>query len=268
MNRRQVCLAAAGALAACHTQRRPGAAAQSLLAGGASAMQPLVRALAQDFMRQQPGCTIVVERGGSLPALIAAQRGAIDVAAMTRPLADSEDGAGTRQFLVARGAITVVAHPGLQLAGLTQSRMRALFRGDTRNWREVGGAGLPVTVCVPPRGAAARATVEDLLLDGAACTVDAREFATDATMLAAVAATAGAIGCVAGHATPYHGAVLTIDGIPACDATILSGRYPYTCGFYLLLHGASGGPADDFVRFARSSAGQAIVARHGLVPMC
>lgn len=268
MNRRHACLAAAGALAAC----RPGAphdtSVRSLLVGGASAMQPLVQVLAHAFMRSRPGTAIVVERGGSLPAYIAARRGAIDMAAMTRPLSDSEDGAGARQYLVARDSIGVVVHRALPVAGLTQAQVRGLFAGTTTNWRALGGPDLPVTVCVPARDTPARQVLEQLLLDGAACTCDARACATDAALLAAVAATAGAIAGLDGLARAGGGAVLAIDGVHPTDSTVLSSRYPYTHGYYLLLHGARDSATLDFVRFARSSAGQAIVARHGLVPVC
>ena len=75
----------------------------------------------------------VVERGGSLPACIAARRGAIDLAAMTRPLSDSEDDAGARQYLVARDRIGVIVHRTLPVAGLTQAQVRGLFAGATRS---------------------------------------------------------------------------------------------------------------------------------------
>jgi phosphate transport system substrate-binding protein len=63
-------------------------------------------------------------------------------------------------------------------------------------------------------------------------------------------------------------ALLAVDGVDATRATVLSGRYPFTHSFHLLLHGDPGGVRADFVRFARSAAGQALVARLGLVPVC
>ena len=100
MNGRRACVAlAAGAgvaVAGAWTLRAAGAARTrpSLLIGGASAMLPLTTALARGFLRERADAGgIVAEAGGSLPAYIAASRGAIDVAAMTRALSDAEDDA-------------------------------------------------------------------------------------------------------------------------------------------------------------------------------
>ena len=275
MNRRHACLAgiaAAGALAACRPGAPSDAPARSLLVSGASAMQALVQALAQAFMRSRSGpeIAVLVEPGGSLPAYIAARRGAIDVAVMTRPLAESEDQPGARQFLVARDCLRVVVARALPrtlpVAGLTQAQVHNLFDGTTANWRALGGPDLPVTVCVAPRGTPAREALEQLLLNGAACTAEAREWTGEAALLAAVAATPGAIAALSRLPGAASGATaLAIDAVQATDATVLSMRYPYIHNCYLLLHGTAGGAACDFVQFARSAAGQAIVARHGLV---
>lgn len=276
MNRRHACIAlagAAGALAtvACapgglgtHTTR------QSLLISGAAAMLPLTTALAQAFLRDQDALAIIVEPGGSLPAYIAANRGAIDMAAMTRALSDSEDDAGAHHYLIARNDIGIIVNRALPVESLTRAQVRALFTGEIANWRALGGPDRPVTVYAHARGAPARQSAEQLLLDGGDFAVDARECPNDAALAAAVAADPGAIAYLDGQARAGAGevAVLPVGGVRATRATVLSGRYPYTHSFYLLLHGETGGARSGFVRFARSAAGQAIVERHGLVSVC
>ncbi|MEV4781605.1 substrate-binding domain-containing protein [Burkholderia sp. LMU1-1-1.1] len=277
MNRRDACavLAATLAGAACAPNGNP--ARRSLLISGADAMLPLVRALAQAFLRERraglpggsPALDVIVERGGSVPAYIAASRRAIDVAAMTRALSDAEDGPGARQHLIARDDIGIVVHRALPLADLARAQVRGLLTGEIANWRALGGPDLPVTVYAHPRGAPARQSTEQLLLEGADFSPEARELAGEAA-LAAVAATPGAIGYLAGHARGGREpvALLAVDGVPPTAATVLSGRYPYTHGFHLLLHGEPGGEREAFVRFARGAAGQALVAGFGLVAVC
>jgi phosphate transport system substrate-binding protein len=273
MRRRDACivLAGAGMLATFGCTPAP-PEQESLLVGGAAAMVPLARALAQAFVRGRAGVAIAVERGGSLPAYIAASRGAIDVAAMTRALTDAEDDAGARQYLIARDDIGIVVNPGLALRGLTRAQVRAAFAGEFANWRALGGPDAPLTVYAHARGATARRAAEHLLLGGRALALDARECADDAALAAAVAADPTAIGYLPGHARAGAGAdglaLLAVDGVEATRATVLSGRYPFTHSFHLLLHGAPGRTRAEFVRFARSPAGQAIVERFGLVAVC
>jgi phosphate transport system substrate-binding protein len=266
-------LAGAGTLAtaACTPGRGAAPAEQeSLLVGGAAAMVPLARALAQAFVQGRADVAVVVERGGSLPAYIAASRGAIDVAAMTRALSDTEDDAGARQYLIARDDIGIVVNPNQTLRSLTRAQVRAAFAGEIANWRALGGPDAPLTVYAHARGATARQSAEHLLLGGGALALDARECADDAALAAAVAADATAIGYLPGHARAAADSLglLAVDGVEATRATVLSGRYPFTHSFHLLLHGAPGRTRAEFVRFARSPAGQAIVERLGLVAVC
>jgi phosphate transport system substrate-binding protein len=280
MRRRHACIALAGAAGALATGActrggaDDGAARESLLIGAAAAMLPLTRALAQAFVREPGAPAILVERGGSLPAYIAASRGAIDLAAMTRALSDGEDDAGAHNYLIARDDIGIVAHPALPVRGLTRAQVRAVCTGEVANWRVLGGPDRPVAVYALPRGATARQSAERLVLDGAEFAVDARECADAAALVAAVAADPAGIACVDGHARAGAGAaagavaVLAVDGVHPARATVLSARYPHTHSFHLLLHGEPGGARSAFVRFARSAAGQAIVERLGLVAVC
>lgn len=274
MNRRRACAAlgaaAAGALLPGCGRGTPGAtgARQALLIGGAASMQALLEALAAGYLAARPAPatpSVLVEPGGSLPAFIAASRGAIDVAAMTRALTDAEDGAGARHYLIARGAIGVVVHPSLPLRDLAPAQVRALLAGEIGNWRALGGPDRPVAVHAP-----ARLEGEALLLDGGEFAVNARTCPDSAALLAAVRNDPGAIGCLDGclDGGGHAAAALAIGGVAATPATVLSGRYPYTRSLYLLLHGDPGGAGAAFVRFARAAAGQAIVRRHGLAAVC
>lgn len=255
-------------MAACRPTVPP--AQQALLISGAAAMLPLAGALADAFVAGRSDLTMLVAQGGSLPAYIAACRGAIDLAAMTRALSDSEDGAGVHHYLVARDFINVVVHPDLPMHDLTPAQAQAALAGRIRNWRALGGPDRAITVYVAPRGTLARQSAEQVLLAGGDFAVGARACASDAALLAAVATDPGAIGCIAGHAgdDPAGMTALAIGGVRAAPATVLSGRYPCTQGFYLMLHGEPAGARGAFVQFARSAAGQAIVAGHGLLPVC
>jgi phosphate transport system substrate-binding protein len=279
VNRRDACIVlagAGGALAGSACMRRPVTTGtrQALLIGVAAPMLPLVKALAAGFLeRHAPSAAaVLVEPGASLPAYIAASRGAIDMAAMTRALSDAEDGAGARHYLLARDDIGILVHPALPLRSLTRAQVRALLDGEIVNWRALGGPDLPVTVLAPAREGNAREDAEQLLLEGGEFAVNARECADAAAMLAALRAAPGAIGCLDGHRrapVPADAAtVLAIDGVPAARDTVLSGRYPYVQSFYLLLHGEPDGAGAAFLRFARGAAGQALVRAHGFVAVC
>ena len=242
---------------------------KSLLIGGAGAMFGLNQALAAQFSETHPLVDVVVEKGGSLPGLIAVKRGAIDLAAMARELSVSEDEPGMRNFLIARSSVTIVVNKTLPIKNLAQQQIRGLLTGGIRNWKDVGGPDAPVNVVSRMRGSTTRQFIEEVVLDGEDIITGAKEMASTKLQAEAIAADPHAIGYVASKddAGKADIAALSVDGVEASRATVLSDRYPYTHSFYLLLYGDRAGLARDFVVFARSAAGQKIVAQQGLLPV-
>lgn len=241
----------------------------SLLISAAGAMLGLTTCWAQAFRQQHGGARVVIEKGGAMPAYIAARRGVIDLAAMTRPLTDAEDDASAHHYLVAKGQIGIVVNRASPLVDLGRQQLQALLTGAAANWREVGGPDMPVQVVARGLGTSARQFAEEVLLAGGDFAPGASEYDRAADVVAAVGAHPGGIGAIAlrGERLPPAVRLLAIDGVAATRSTALSGRYPFAHGFYLLLYGAADGMRGDFLRYARSTAGQAIVAELGLIPV-
>jgi phosphate transport system substrate-binding protein len=212
---------------------------------------------------------MVIETGGSLPAYVAASRGAIDLAAMTRGLTDAEDDPEAHHFLVAKDALAIVVHASSALTSLRRSQVRALLTGETDNWQQLDGPARPVQVYAAPRASVARHFAEEFLLEGSDFAPAAREPGTDAAMLAALAVDPAGVACVAARSALPPGVMrLRVEQVAPTPATILSGRYPYAHSFYLMLYGARDGARARFLDFARSPAGQAIVSAQGMTAVC
>ncbi len=243
---------------------------KSLLIGGAGAMLPLNKALATEFMQRNSHVDVVIEKGGSLQGFIAAKRGAVDLAAMTRDLSDAEDDVSAHHFLIARGSIGIIVNKESSIKGLSQSQIRGLLGGEITNWKLVGGIDAPVNVISRTRGSSTRQFVEEVLLDGGDFVSSAQELETTKLLAESVAADPYAIGYIASKDNEgiTDVAYVAVDGVTASRATLLSGRYPYTHSFYLLVYGEKKGLRFDFVVFARSPDGQKIVQQKGLEPVC
>lgn len=242
----------------------------SLLIASARAMYDLCNALAAAYKAQNPLTDFVIEKGDSLQGLIAAKRGAIDLAAITRDLSTEEDDMGTFNYLIARSNISIVVHPQSPIKNLTQAQIRALFTGEITHWKQLGGSDLPVKIYSRLRGSSTRQYVEEVVLNGGDFANSAQELDSTQALAAAVAADPAAIGYIAAKDSNNLAEVgyLSVDNVAATEATILSGRYAYTHPFYVLLAGDKTAAKADFIKFAQSPAGQAIVAQQGLVPVC
>lgn len=241
-----------------------------LLIAGSRTMFDLNRALAAEFARTRPLVDVVVEKGGSLPALIALKRGALDVAAMERDLSVAEDDALTRNFLIARNDISIIVNGKSPVSSLSREQVRGLLTGAIVNWKQVGGHDAPVHVISRTRGSTSRQFVEDVVLGGGDITLNAREMESTKLLAERVAADPLAIGYTSLKDRQDMPGIahIGVDGVIATRPSVLSGRYPYTQSLYLALYGDKHGVAAEFVAFARSPAGQKIVEQQRMVPVC
>jgi phosphate transport system substrate-binding protein len=248
--------------------RRAPARKNALLVGGSAAMYELNLALGREFEKRH-GVKVIVERGGSLPGLLAVKRHAIDIAAMARDLEGAEAEAQAHNHLIARDAIAVVVNARNPVRQLRRQLVHDILTGKIDNWKTVGGADGPIEVLLRPRESSTSRYVSEIVLGGADPSLQTHFKKTKDDLLAAIRQNPHAIGCVATDDGDLHAGVvsLEIDGIPITRATILSGRYPYERSLYLMTYGVARQQALDFIALAESPEGQAIVDKAGFVPV-
>lgn len=97
------------------------------------------------------------EPPGSKPGIEMLLEGQLAFVQSSHPLSPKEhelakqQGLKLKQVPVAVDSIAVAVHPKLDLPGLTLDRLQAIYTGKITNWREVGGADLPIEVySLPP----------------------------------------------------------------------------------------------------------------------
>lgn len=248
--------------------RRAPARHNALLIGGSSAMYELNLALGKEFEKRY-GVKVIVERGGSLPGLLAVKRHAIDIAAMARDLEGAEAEAQAHNHLIARDAIAVVVNARNPVRQLRQQLVHDILTGKIDNWKTVGGTDGPIEVLLRPRESSTSRYVSEIVLAGADPSLQTHFKKTRDELLAAIRQNPHAIGCVATDdgGLPADIVSLEIDAVPITRETLLSGRYPYKRSLYLMTYGVARQQALDFIALAESSEGQAIVNTAGFVPV-
>jgi iron complex outermembrane recepter protein len=108
--------------------------------------------------------------------------GISDVAVLADPIAPSL-------------GVTVVANRSAHVSRLTKAQVSSIFSGAATNWKQVGGADLPVRIIA--RGTSPiESTFERVYMDGAHVPVSARVESASAADLSAVAGTDGAVSFV------------------------------------------------------------------------
>jgi phosphate transport system substrate-binding protein len=79
-----------------------------------------------------------------------------------------------RVFEITRTRMAFAVYPGNPVNKISMPALRKVLLGDIRNWREVGGHDLPITIVLVREGGGVQASVERHVLQGKPITVEDR----------------------------------------------------------------------------------------------
>lgn len=228
-------------------------------------MLPYMDKLQAGFTKIHPRILIESDGGGSTAGLIAVKRSAIDLATMSREVRRDEDDQYTRDYLIGKDAVAIVVHPSNPVAGLTAAQLHELFTGKITNWQQVGGSDAPVVIVGRKSGSTTRKAMDEMVMQGldfpkAAVAADSAE-----TVAKTVAGNPNAIGYVALKDLTAGVRALAVNNVPVSKETILSGRYPLSRSFYLVIYDKPKSAVQKFVDYVISNEGQAILEQEGLI---
>lgn len=262
------CAGAAGS----QTADLPTAAPATPLAGkitfaGSTTMQPLVEKLAEQYRRRNAGVDLEIAAGGSVVGINAVQAGRVDIGMASRELKQGELKAGMQRFPIAYDALAVIVNPRNPVRSLTFAQLRAIYSGQTTNWKQVGGPDTPIRAVVREVSSGTRGAFDDLVLEGKPPASAVSAEVTAGEVETTVAGDAGAIGYVGfGNVRPDV-AVVAVDGVAPSPEAVQSGSYRLQRPLMLLVGSLSRPLARTFVDFALSPEGQGLVAQDGWVPI-
>lgn len=117
---------------------------------GSDTLVNLALAWAEEYQRLHPEIQISVTGGGSGTGISALINNTVDLANASRQIkAEEIDLARTKgvepvEFIVANDAIAVIVNPANPVDSLTLEQVARIYKGEIRNWQEVGGLDRPI----------------------------------------------------------------------------------------------------------------------------
>ena len=118
----------------------------SVSMAGSTSMEKLANAAAEAFMEKYPGVSVTAEFTGSGAGIESVLAGSVDIGNSSRSLKDEEKSAGAVENIVAIDGIAVVSDPANTVDDLTKDQLIAIYKGETKNWKELGGADQAIVV--------------------------------------------------------------------------------------------------------------------------
>lgn len=241
---------------------------------GSDTLVNLSTAWSQGFMTENPGVMIAVKGGGSGTGIASLINKTVDYANASREMKNEEveqakaNGVDPIEHTVARDGIAVIVHPSNAVEDLTIEQIGGIYRGEIKNWKEVGGADKAIVILSRDSSSGTYEYFKEAVVG------EDNNYASSAKLLPSTqaivdetAANDGAIGYVGvGYVAPSI-KVLKVEGVAASVETVLGGTYKISRGLYMYSNGEVSGAMKAFLDWILSPAGQKVVEDEGFVPV-
>ena len=248
--------------------------AGSVRIDGSTTVLPITQKVMEAYMKENPGVSISLSGGGSGNGIKALIDGTTDIANSSRFIKDEEvkaavaKGAYPVPFALAYDCIVPVVHPENPVKNLSLDQLKAVYMGEIKNWKDVGGQDKEIVVISRDTSSGTYEVWEEKVMKKARVYAGAMLQASSGAIVQAVAKNKFAIGYLGiGYLNPSVKA-LTVNGIEGNEETTLTGKYPVSRPLFMFTRGWPSGDVLHFVNYVLDPhKGQKLVKEAGFVPL-
>lgn len=225
-------------------------------------------ALAKQY-EQKTGVKINLEGGGATRGIRDVALGKADIGGSCRHVIIDDSEKNAKLVHVAWDALVVIAHPTNPVTDITEAQLKDVFDGKITNWKELGGPDMPINVLVRKgKTSGVGLMVRELLFKdpNKVFTSKAIELKSSGPLEQMVEKDKGAIGFTGvSSAKKRNVKMLSVNGKTPSQENIASGDYILYRPLYLVTDRTPSKAVQDFIDFAKSDEGQAIISGEGTV---
>ena len=252
-------------------------------------VEPLIRVIADDFMRTYPASEVTVVPTSLQAAIVDFINDSTQMIATDRPLSDKEAaiskeaGFEYRSYHIAIDAVAVIVNKANPVAELRVSELDSILTGLIYRWRPWGGKLLPIQLALGTEHSATTQIVQDSLMGGKGFSSAAMFFGTTAEILDFVGKNENALGLVGlawlhGREDEFTVVALGDPNHPPDpseppgvfytphQAHVYRGYYPITTKVYFYNRELLKTVGLGLIAYTNNIQGQKLVQSYGLVP--
>lgn len=242
-----------------------------LVLTGSSTVAPLALEIAKRFEKENPGTRIDVQTGGSSRGMNDARMGLADIGMVSRALKPEES--DLTPYTIAMDGIGTIVHKSNPLQKLSDEQIKDIYTGAIENWKDLGGAGLLITVVNKAEG---RSTLELFLHHFSLRNSEIKADVVIGDNQQGVKTVSGALGSVGyvsigtaeyeeRHGTPIR--LLPMDGIPATVENVQNETFPLSRQLNFVVKGTASPLARTFIEYAQSQDVHDLIRAQFFVPL-
>ena len=237
---------------------------------GSTSMEKVINSLGESFMAMNKDVKFTYNPTGSGSGIQAVSEGRCDIGLSSRALKDDEKASGLVETVVALDGIAIIVNKDCPVDDLTIEQIAAIFKGEIKNWNELGGEDLAISCVGRESGSGTRDGFESVTGTSDACVL-AQELTSTGAVISAVAANPNAIGYASLSAVEGQDGIkaLKVNGVDCSEETVLDGTYAVQRPFVLVTReGETLSPAAQaFFDYATGTAANDLIRQAGAVPV-
>ncbi len=248
--------------------------AGTLVIKGSTTVLPIAQKVAEAYMKQNPDVKISISGGGSGNGMKALIDGSTDIADSSRFIKPKEvslavgKGVYPVPFAVAYDCIVPVVHPSNPVTNITMDQLKAIYKGEIKNWKEVGGPDRPIAAISRDTSSGTYEVWHKKVMKKERVFPGALLQASNGAVAQAVSKNKNAIGYISLGYLDKGIKALMVNQITGSEETTLNGTYPVSRPLYMFTKGWPKGDTLNFINFVLNpEKGQKYVRDAKYVPL-
>ena len=241
---------------------------KTISAAGSTALQPLVKLAADDFMAKNAGVQVNLSGGGSFTGLTNVASGSVDIGNSDVFVTDELKDKGLVDHQVAVAPFLLITNKDVTIDNITKAQATDIFTGKITNWKDVGGKDAKISIIGRAKSSGSRATIAKIVMDGKDFTDAAAAQDSNGNVMTGVAQTPGAIGYIDAAYLKDTVKSLKYNGVAFSSDTVGNGEYPIYALEHMYTKGEATGTVKAFLDYITSKEFQdKNVEKTGFVPI-
>jgi phosphate transport system substrate-binding protein len=224
---------------------------------GSSALDPLAKAVTDDFQSQYPQATLQSTPTDSGTGVSQVAAGTVNIGMSDfskSAIIGLQNADQLVDHQVAVSGLMIVSNKGVSIGTLTATQAHDIFAGKIANWKDVGGADLKIVLVGRKSSSGTRKAFDKLVMKGdaeASGATGVQEQPSAGNLVALVGTTPGAVG-YAGFGdikADFAGKALKYEGVDPTNDNITEGTYPLWFHEHMYTKGEPSGATKAFLDY-------------------